>query len=518
MKVNYLEDITSLSYGMDVIIISVTSKDEEVFWKKRLDIMKGQIVKRDALIITVHEDWEKGAGNALGTFYAFQKAYEKALQIYQIDLLKLLGDNKSVALYHTAGKGTRLAPMTGCEYNSKSRIKLAGKLFEKNASVPITLLEAVIKQTSIFAPCRKGRLCVFWGDQIFLPSQRLQAVDHPVDLLVKPISEKPSLEEWLKEGYDKYGFVITSKTKGIKQLEKLSYEQFSNLALKEDEGLALSLGSFSLSKDILNTFLELFENELLSKKGAFDTDPHLWMPLTLDQSLYNKIMEKKGTSIKANSNHYQRIQTYKNSFLKKFPLKFMVGSTSIGEKAYWWDYGNRKSYFENAMKLNKESKEAKALRRFFSIPEQIENAPGFSKLKVENSILINCSIKSGVIKNSVLINVVAGDVDLDQALIISSSAQNIEAKEAILYNCLENGNICIHSKQIRADNFSKENGHLKLQHPIDVNLSWDAPIEGNPFSFEEMHQMNQTINQIQGQKLALTIHNKIKQAVLDLQL
>lgn len=518
MEVNYLDDITSLSYGMDVVIISVTSLDEEAFWKKRLDIMRGQIVKRDALIITVHEDWEKGAGNALGTFYAFQKAYEKALNSYQVDLLELLEKDKSIALYHTAGKGTRLAPMTGCEYNSKSRIKLAGKLFEKSASVPMTLLEAVIKQTSIFAPVRKGRFCVFWGDQIFLPSIKLALAQQPVDLLVKPISKMPTLEEWTQQGYDRYGFVITAKSRGIKQLEKLSYKEFSNLELKKDETLALSLGSFSLSKDILNAFLKLFEHELQFKEGAFDTDPHLWMPLTLEHSLYEKIMEKKKASIEFISNHYQRIQTYKDNFLKQSGFEVIIGSTSVGENAYWWDYGNRQSYFENAMKLNDKSEEAEALRRFFSIPKEPENAPGLSKLKVENSILINCSIQSGEIKNSVLINVVAANVKLNHTLIISSSAQNIEAKEAILYNCLENGDICIHSKQIRADNFSKENGHLKLLHPLDVNLPWDTPIEGNPFSFEEMHQMNQTINQIQGQKLALNLHNKIKQAVLDLQL
>lgn len=30
--------------------------------------------------------------------------------------------------------------------------------------------EAVIKQTGVYAPSRKGRLGVFWGDQVFIPS------------------------------------------------------------------------------------------------------------------------------------------------------------------------------------------------------------------------------------------------------------------------------------------------------------------------------------------------------------
>ena len=52
--------------------------------------------------------------------------------------------------YHTLQPGVKL-PCT---------VDLQGR------RVPITILEAVIKQTGSYASSRKGRLSVFWGDQV----------------------------------------------------------------------------------------------------------------------------------------------------------------------------------------------------------------------------------------------------------------------------------------------------------------------------------------------------------------
>ena len=64
-------------------------------------------------VVAVHEDWNGGAGNGLGTLYDFQKACAKAKAASGVDLQQKLHAGASVALYHTAGKGTRLAPLPG---------------------------------------------------------------------------------------------------------------------------------------------------------------------------------------------------------------------------------------------------------------------------------------------------------------------------------------------------------------------------------------------------------------------
>ena len=73
------------------------------------------------MVLAVSEDWSpSGAGNGLGTLYAFQKANLASMEKYGVDLEKELGEGKiSAALFHTAGKGTRLAPLPASENNNK---------------------------------------------------------------------------------------------------------------------------------------------------------------------------------------------------------------------------------------------------------------------------------------------------------------------------------------------------------------------------------------------------------------
>ena len=75
------------------------------------------------MVLAVSEDWSSasGAGNGLGTLYAFQKACRVAKEKYDgLDLAAELNAGKvSAALYHTAGKGTRLAPLPASENNNK---------------------------------------------------------------------------------------------------------------------------------------------------------------------------------------------------------------------------------------------------------------------------------------------------------------------------------------------------------------------------------------------------------------
>lgn len=74
------------------------------------------------MVLAVSEDWNAagGAGNGLGTLYAFQKAQTLAKQAFGLDLLQALLDGQvSAALYHTAGKGTRMAPLPASENNNK---------------------------------------------------------------------------------------------------------------------------------------------------------------------------------------------------------------------------------------------------------------------------------------------------------------------------------------------------------------------------------------------------------------
>lgn len=76
------------------------------------------------MVLAVSEDWNDagGAGNGLGTLYAWHKAVALAGEKVGADwnLNDELSQGRiSAALYHTAGKGTRLAPLPAGENNNK---------------------------------------------------------------------------------------------------------------------------------------------------------------------------------------------------------------------------------------------------------------------------------------------------------------------------------------------------------------------------------------------------------------
>jgi hypothetical protein len=111
----------------DVTIICTTDDHQADYWMTKLS--EGVCKKPDSsgddkfpMVLAVSEDWNDagGAGNGLGTLYAFTKATKLAKEKYNVDLEELLGQQKiSAALFHTAGKGTRLAPLPASENNNK---------------------------------------------------------------------------------------------------------------------------------------------------------------------------------------------------------------------------------------------------------------------------------------------------------------------------------------------------------------------------------------------------------------
>jgi hypothetical protein len=148
---------------------------------------------------------------ALGTLYAYKNAVSLASERYGIEIEELLRNGKiSIGLYHTAGKGTRLAPLPGAENNNKPGVKLPATIKSGGKLVPMTILEAVIKQTGSYAKSRPGRLSVFWGDQVFLPTVPIHYTPtHHIDILCS-LGPMPSEEEWEQKGMDKYGLIAVN--------------------------------------------------------------------------------------------------------------------------------------------------------------------------------------------------------------------------------------------------------------------------------------------------------------------
>ena len=112
--------------GFEVIIVCCSNLAAERFWQARLSETAAEVTGcASTTVLAVHEDWNGGAGNGLGTLYAFQKACAKAAESGHGDLLAKLKGGAAMAIYHTAGKGTRMAPLPGAENNNKPGVKLS---------------------------------------------------------------------------------------------------------------------------------------------------------------------------------------------------------------------------------------------------------------------------------------------------------------------------------------------------------------------------------------------------------
>ncbi len=501
MLAENLRKMVSLQTGPDVIILSVTSLAEEEYWIRRLDGMRGKVIPENAVVFTVHENWK--AGNALGTLHAFSEARKKA-ERQGFDLMKRMEKGDSVFIYHTAGKGSRLYPLTAAEHNNKSRIRLAGSFFRDHTKEAISLLEGIIKQTSVFAPVRKGRLSVFWGDQIFIPSRELQETPFAIDLLIKLLPKIPDRDFWEKNEYHKYGIVLRNEKGDLKQLEKLSYPEFIGLPLEPGERVGLSLGCFSLTVSVLRGLLEEFDKELRQKKVSMDTDPHWWMPLSLEETVYFRLVRKADTACRQ---HYERMQCFKEKYLLSSGCQRLFGGSDMGTEGYWWDYGNCQAYFRNCLKILRDDAEGEALRSFFSLPDVSETSS--EGLRIENSRLIHCQIQKGFIKDSVLVNVTGKEVYLDRSVAVNVSAPVISGEESLFYNVADEGAVRLREKEIRADTFSKEFGHITLKGHLEKSLPWEAKYDQNPLAFEQVYQLNKEADPEEGEEIGRQKHQKV---------
>ncbi len=211
-----------MAFAWDVIIVAANYPQEEEYWQQRL-----KSCGHPSIVLTVAEDWQGSAGNGLGTLYALEKAQEKGKFKHRIDLFQMLIEGASIALFHAAGLGKKLFPLTAGENNCLSRIRLPGS-FE--------LLEMAIQQTAPLAKERKGRLSVFWGNHLLIP-EATSTPHHHIELF---------------------------------------YQQNE------------PMGPFSLSPSMCFALMREFALEIQEKKECLAAHQHFWLPLTLEKEVYLK--------------------------------------------------------------------------------------------------------------------------------------------------------------------------------------------------------------------------------------
>lgn len=448
--------------GMDVIIVSTSSLQQKQFWEERLLFSKDQQLKPNVEVVVVLEDWKGGAGNLLGTLYAFQEAQK------QVDLVKKLESGASIAIYHTAGRGKRLWPLAGSEQGNKSAVKLPEIIAKANEKRLMTLLEAVIKQTSIYSVCGQGRLSVFWGDQIFIPSllppENIHA--HIASLVMKiPMPQKGV---WDQKKLWQYGIFLTRGSGGHVLSEKIDFDTLQYLVqvYQTKPEMGINLGSFSVSLTFLKQLLNEYEEELHSKKGHLDTDPHLWMPLTHDFEVYVKLSKQNIAE-----ENFQRVAKMKAKMSGE-----LYSGIDIGAQSDWWDYGSVLAYYMNNMKLIGSSDESARMRAFFQVSED--------SISATHSLMVDCEITNAQLSNSVALQVKADHVASENSLLIDVESPDINVSTTCVYHVRDNRAVRLSDGDVLADINSEL--RLKTKLESDGKADWGICLEGNEQSYEEV--------------------------------
>jgi hypothetical protein len=495
--------INDVSQGYDVVIVCTSTPQQAAFWEKRLSDSKGLTIPATSLPVAVDEDWDGGAGNGLGTLYAYQKAAAKVLKEKGIDIgAKLKCGEISVGLFHTAGKGTRLAPLPGAENNNKPGVKLPVSL-GPDSSEALTVLESVIKQTGVYAQSRKGRLSVFWGDQVFVPSVGvIYKAEYNVDILAA-LAPMPSEAEWAEKGLEKYGLICVGESGAAAQIDKVTHptavDMLAQIFTAEKVAkVGTSLGSFSVSHVMLEGLLAEFEKELAAKTGKLDTDPHFWMPMTLTESAYVQLMAQKKVPAEESAAHYKRIQNSPSLAPLIKEKASLFGCVDVGEQAYWWDYGQLKLYMKNNILITDDSAEAAALKAFLCYTPTKNTT-----LSVDASSCVSqTSVRNGgSVQKSVLMDVCATDLTVgDGSILVNVSARKITCGTGcLLYNVVDDSEegLTVPDDTVIVDIFMPVGGDGAVEKvrmfsstKLDGGVEWKNVLPQNKFSFEEIYKKN----------------------------
>jgi hypothetical protein len=382
-------------------------------------------------------------------------------------------------------------------------------------------LEAVVMQTGIYASSRKGRLSVFWGDQVFIPSASFQYTPtHHIDIMCTLLGETaPTSTEWKEQGLDKYGVIACIEKEGGRldaaQVEKVSHETAVSMLAKlgKIRQVGPSLGSFSVSAAMLKALCSEFCAELTEKTAKLDTDPHFWMPLTLSEQDYVTLMKQKGTEEAESTKHHARMTAMKASF--DMGELGLFGAVDVGKNACWWDYGLLRLYSKNSLLLlEKDTAQSDLLRKFLGVTSHQVDSVLSGVTVDEASYVFGSKVKTGSITNSILAQVSAAEINADGAIIVNCAAKKITAgKGAILYNLIDDsaeGIVAVAGQvMVATTDEAGTSTLLKSRMDIDGGQAWKIKLDDNALSFEDVHLKNKDSNIREIQKKRQENYDKV---------
>jgi hypothetical protein len=509
--------------GPDVVIVVSVSDCQAGYWQKRLtgpdDIHgSGSAVKKNAIVLSVSESsWKGGAGNALGTLNGFIEASLKAAELGLVSCQPkdaaayfIKGfSGKSIFMFHTAGKGMRMAPLPGAECNSKSSIKLPGIVKVAGKDESISILESTIKAVGTYAASRKGRLGVFWSDQVVINERDADfSGRHHVEIFGQLVE--------LDDDIKSYGILLPGEDGCCRVREKLDASSVKELLGRSENKVYRSVGSFTVSLEMLMFLIETERHILDRKEGILNTDPDWWQPLTSDKGEYIGMMGEKGVDETQSGAQWEKVNSMWASFASSEDftasgLPGKVGFKDLGENSLWWDYGQNGYFLENMRLLAEDTDEGKAARIFFGAEKYFVKNEKNEKTGIENSLIMRSRVAAGSLKGCVVVGSDLGKVYASDSVIIASDIIELNSKGALCYNVVSEKND-LKKGTVTADVFHPQKGRITMTTEAmrDGKADWKMKVAHNEYSYEEIQEMMKDVTAEDARRVKAAAARKLR--------
>jgi hypothetical protein len=288
--------------------------------------------------------------------------------------------------------------------------------------------------------------------------------------------------------------------------------------LQQREGVlygGVNLGSIAVSAILLDALLDEFSLEVndpsADRKQRPDLDPQFFTALTIaciddpverQQAHMKSVKEVRAMAeLKERQPHLlARLRGVIEHFRAKHGRKPKLVAMDFGEP-FWGDIGQHKDLYSFYMALNEDGLHGEISRALAGVSEERDAANNYissdcelgEDLVVENSVLIDCKIQAGEIRDCVLVGTRAGHVSADQAFDVCSVAWSLTLEaRAGSYRVVSSEPVLVQAGERLTTLFLPGSEPVAVRVHEDMDLrdtarNYDVAVLDNPISFAEAH-------------------------------
>jgi len=422
------------------------------------------------------------------------------------------------------GEGTRSTPFTETDNGQKPAIRSFAALGPGRPR--LSMVELALRY---FAPVeaflrRSGfdGMVVKWGDEVQIPTRSLSGSDPRFEGadVVRFVSRRAMNEDdarnkdWV--GFDAEGNITTFVPR--RPLSEMYALAERGLLERRGDTLygGVNLGSIAVSRPLLDALLEEFEGEVLDphakRSERPDLDPQFFTALTLAaiggpeaRAEAWRLARAEIPKLVEMENALPRVFERLTAVLERFESrhgrrpKFVV-LDFIDQ--YWGDVGQHRQIYDFYMALAARSAEGSIARALAGLGERRDRQgnilAGSTELgpdvHVENSVLIDCDIRSGHVKDSVLIGTRARSLRADRAFDVESAVDELVlgARSGSYQVVSPEPVLAAPGERVTTLFLPTGEVHLmRVREDTDLRdkaATYDVPVLGNALSFREAHE------------------------------